>query len=36
MDKPLSKVDLAAFEKLKIKWKELSVEVSVPRDEIYA
>jgi hypothetical protein len=26
-NKPLSKNDLLAFEKLKLKWKELSVEV---------
>ena len=28
LSKPLSKNDLALFEKLKIKWKELSVEVN--------
>lgn len=27
MDKPLNKLDLVAFEKLKLKWKELSAEV---------
>lgn len=29
LNKPLSKNDLILFEKLKIKWKELSVEVLI-------
>ena len=28
LNKPLNKNDLVLFEKLKIKWKELSVEVN--------